>query len=239
MDDDAAYSRTQLLADAYRIAWPIMAGYVVLGLPCGLLAQQAGLNWVMVLLMSALYYSGVGQFMVSNMLLAGNPLVAIMASVSLVSTRQLLYASSLARWCANASAPLVALFAATVTDESYGVNVARFERGGYSVRQATCVNVLCQASWVAGSVAGNVVGAAVSFPTAIASFAMTSIFICLLCSQERNAENAVAVLAGAAGVIACKCAGASGAAVLVGALAGVGCALAYGAVRDAWKARRP
>ena len=76
-------------------------------------------------------------------------------------------------------------------------------------------------------------GNAVGVPLAIASFAMTSIFICLLVTQKPSAANLVAAATAALGVIACKAAGLSGPAILVGALAGVAAALAF-----SWAGRR-
>ncbi len=211
---------------ALRAALPIMGGYVVLGLPCGLLCQQAGLDWVQVLLMSALFYSGAGQYMIPNMWLAGNPALSIVLSVSLVNTRQTLYSAALARYCRDASHRLAFLFSATVTDESFGVNVARFDAGGWTCAHATLVNLFSQSSWAVSCAAGCIAGGLVSVPAALASFAMTSIFICLLCMQEVNAPAVATMLAAAAGVVACKCAGMPGPAILVGALFGLCCGIA-------------
>ena len=84
-------------------------------------------------LLSALFYSGAGQFMIPNMWLAGSPLASIIASVSLVNTRQMLYSAAFAPACKGVRKRLAFLFSATVTDESYGVNTARLEAGDWSV----------------------------------------------------------------------------------------------------------
>ena len=106
-----------------------MLGYVAIGVPCGILCASIGLDVVQVVMMSVLFYSGAGQFMIPNMWLAASPVASIVASVSLVNTRQMLYAASFAPRCAGVPKRLAFLFAATVTDESYGVNTARFEQG--------------------------------------------------------------------------------------------------------------
>lgn len=214
---------TGALRDAVKAAAPIIAGYIVLGLPCGLLSQQAGIDWLMCLFMSALFYSGAGQYMIPNMLLAGNPLASIILSVTLVNSRQMLYGASLSRYCEDASKRLSFLFGATVTDESFGVNLAAFMDGGWDVKRATLVNLCSQSSWTLAVVVGNLIGTVVSFPTAIASFAMTSIFICLLCMQKVNATNLIAVAGAVVGVATCKYVGLSGPAILVGALFGMAC----------------
>lgn len=209
-----------------------MAGYVVLGLPCGILCVKAGMDVWMVALMCALFYSGAGQYMIPNMWLAGNPLTAIIASVTLVNTRQMLYGASLSQFCGSVRKRLAFFFGATVTDESFGVNLARFINGSWSVQNSLIVNLLSQSTWLVANVAGAIIGSAISLPTALASFAMTSLFICLLCMQRVTVENLVAVIGAAGGVIVCKLAGLAGPAILIGALAGVGLALLFSIAKE-------
>ena len=216
-------------------ALPIMAGYVVLGLPCGILSATAGMSWWMVLVMSVVFYSGAGQYMIPNMWLAANPVASIIASVGLVNTRQMLYGTSLSQFCGAAGKRLSMLFGATVTDESFGVNYAKFLEGGWSVKDALAVNLYSQGTWTLACTVGCIVGSAIDVPSALASFAMTSLFICLLCSQPVTAQNGVVVLGAVAGVVACKFAGASGVAIFLGAVVGIACGMAF----DAARAGRP
>lgn len=198
-----------------------MLGYVAIGIPCGILEDSIGLDVVQVFLFSALFYSGAGQFMVPNMWLAASPIASIVASVSLVNTRQMLYAASFAPLCANERRGLSFLFAATVTDESFGVNMANFAAGNWSVARATYVNLFSLASWTLSNVLGVLIGSAIGVPLAVASFAMTSIFICLLVTQKLTCENVIAAVIAALGVYVCKLMGLSGPAILVGAVLGV------------------
>lgn len=210
-----------------------MLGYVAIGIPCGILSASIGLGPVHVLALSLLFYSGAGQFMIPNMWLAGAPVASIIASVSLVNTRQMLYAASLAPECEGARKRLSFLFAATVTDESFGVNTAKFKEGEWSVGRAALVNLFSQSSWTISNVVGVLVGNAVGVPLAIASFAMTSIFICLLCTQKITFENGVAVVVAMAGVYLCKLVGLSGPAILIGAVLGVVAAMLVSGMRRA------
>ena len=220
------FSREHILS-AFSAAVPIMLGYVAIGLPCGILADTIGLNPLQVAILCILLYSGAGQFMIPNMYLAGSGVVSITASVSLVNTRQMLYAASFAPECAHTPKWLAALFAASVTDESYGVNTARFAEGNWSVDRALMVNLFSQSSWTISNIVGCAVGAAVDIPVPIAAFAMTAIFICLLVTQKFTSANLVAVVVAMAGVYLCKALGLTGPAILVGAVAGVVAALAF------------
>lgn len=217
---------------AFKAAVPIMLGYLAIGLPCGILSASIGLNAFQVFLMCALFYSGAGQFMIPNMWLAGSPIASIIASVSFVNTRQMLYSAAFAPWCERASKRLSFLFSATVTDESFGVNLRQFESGDWSVRRALFVNLCSQSSWTAACVVGTLIGNAIGIPLAIAAFAMTSIFICLLVTQDIKPANVVAALSAAIGVFTCKLVGLSGPAIFIGAVVGVACAFIFARVRE-------
>ncbi|MBR3314202.1 MAG: AzlC family ABC transporter permease [Atopobiaceae bacterium] len=213
--------------DAVRAALPVMVGYVSIGLPCGIMEQQAGLGVLQTIMLSCLFYSGAGQFMISGMWMAGSPVSAIIASVSAVSARQVLYAASLSKYIDAVKKRLALLFALGVTDETFGVNVQRFESGPWTTSQALLVNLLCCASWTVANVAGVLLGSVVSIPTAVGAFAMTSIFVCLLFTQKKSVLNAVVACAAFAGVIVCKLVGLSNPAIVAGAAVGVVTGLAY------------
>lgn len=216
---------------AFSAAVPIMLGYVAIGIPCGILSVTIGLNPLQVFLLCVLFYSGAGQFMLPNMWLAGSSLLSIIASISFVNTRQMLYSAAFAPWCKGASKRLSFLFAATVTDESFGVNVNRFTQGDWSVTRATLVNLFSQSSWTVSCVVGAFFGNALGIPTVIAAFAMTSIFICLLVTQKIMLANVVAAVTAIIGVVVCKFVGLSGPAIFIGALFGVVCAFVFEQVR--------
>lgn len=225
--------KKSVISKSFKVAIPIMLAYVAIGIPCGILCASIGLTALQVFLLSALFYSGAGQFMIPNMWLAGAPIVSIIASVSLVNTRQMLYSASLAEFCDKVRKRLAFLFAATVTDESFGANINCFTTDDeWTVENATWVNLLSQSSWALSNVAGIFIGNAISIPLAIAAFAMTSIFICLASIQELSFENVVAIVCAIIGVIVCKIIGLAGAAILVGALFGIACAIVVGKVRS-------
>ena len=230
--------KKQHIKEAFHAAVPIMLGYVAIGIPCGILCDSIGLNVLQVFLLSALFYSGAGQFMLPNMYLAASPLASIVASISLVNTRQMLYSASFAPECQGVSKKLAFFFAATVTDESYGVSTAKFEEGEWSVDRALFVNLFSQSSWTVSNMVGVLLGNAIGIPLNIAAFAMTSIFICLLVTQKMTTPNLVAIVLAMLGVYLCKAVGLTGPAILVGAILGVVGAMIFATLRDRSLARK-
>lgn len=217
---------------ALPVALPIMLGYVAIGIPCGVMAAEVGVSPLMAFLVSATFYSGAGQFMMSSLALAGTPVLSMVASVALVSTRQLLYSAALSPYLTDAPKPLAGLFAATVTDESFGVNLDRLAGDPtWTPVRATIVNVSSMLSWAAANALGALVGPALALPTTIMSFAMTSIFICLLSGQRWTRPTIVVAAVSAIGVVVLKAVGAGSLAVLLGALVGIFAGMAFETVR--------
>ena len=217
------------LSAALRAALPVMLGYVTIGIPCGVMAAEVGLGPPAAFLLSSTFYSGAGQFMMAALALAGTPLASMIASVALVSTRQLLYSAALSPYLASAPRPLATLFAATVTDESFGVNLDRFAADeAWGPERATAVNLMSMLSWAFAIALGAAVGPALAIPTTVMSFAMTSIFVCLLVSRSWTFVTAAVVSVSVASVLLLKALGVGSVSVLVGALAGIAAGLACG-----------
>lgn len=217
-DPSASSSWGAAARDALAAALPIMLGYISIGLPCGVMENAVGISPVLAFAISATLYSGAGQFMYCNMWLAGTPLASIIASIAFVNTRQMLYSAAFAPYFAGVRKRVTALFSATVTDESFGVNMARYKAPEpWDARRATLVNLFSMFTWATANMVGCLVGTVVDVPVALASFAMTAIFICLLVLQEATPTNIVVALVAFVAVFALKCVGLGGPAILLGA----------------------
>ena len=224
-----------------KTVWPVMLTYVAIGAPCGMIMAQTGMEPWMVFALSSTFVTGCGQFMVCNLWLAGVPAPSIVASVAAISSRFALYSASIAPHLRGASKRQALAVAATLTEEAYGISLAKLVEGeDWGPRESFVLNAILIATWGASCTMGAVVGAVVDVPTAIAGFVCTSLFICLLFSQRLSRGNIVAAVLAAVSVAICKFLGwtkfAVPASVLVGVAAALVCdALAEG--RDARDAR--
>ena len=212
---------SQQIRQTLATAIPVMLGYVAIGIPCGIMSDSIGLEPWQTLVMSLTLYSGAGQFMMSNMWLSGSPLISIILSISLVNTRHILYSVSLAPYAKHVSKRLAFLYAAFVTDETYGVNISKFEQGGWTVGQATLLSIFSCLSWSISNFVGCFAGGLLGIPLSIASFAMTSIFICLLFTQKMSSTNIMAMVVAFVSVYFCKLFNLGGLAIIISALLGV------------------
>lgn len=174
-----------LLRRVIAAATPIALSYIPIGVACGVLGTKCGLDPGLAAVLSATIISGGAQFMISNMWLTGLPAATIVASVCAVSFRFALYSASLAPYLQRARKRTALAMAFTLIEEGYGVTLAKLADGDrdWTFRHALALNAITIATWVASVAAGAVLGAVVDVPTAIASFAMTALFIYLLWDQ--------------------------------------------------------
>ena len=199
-------------------AWPVMVSYVAVGLPCGVLAAKAGMGPLQNFVLALTFLSGGGQFMMSNLWLAGVPLGSIVASVAAVSTRFALYSASLAPYLERFGRRSALAISCCYTEEAYGITLNKLaSAASWTAQDALALNLCVQLTWAASCAAG----------------AMTSLFIYLLYAQPHTRPTAAAAAAAALTVAACKWAGAAGVAVPLAALVGVAAGLAAGALPHA------
>ncbi len=229
---DNTHTRSQQFSAVVALAAPVMLGYVAIGVPCGILEYQVGLTPAMCFILSASFYTGAGQFMLPNLLMAAVSPLSVIASITFVNMRQILYSASLAPFFKGTNALLSFFFSATVTDESYALNLMRFTSSDtkWSAYDALLLNLLCMSSWACSNVAGALLGSVLSMPVAIASFAMTSIFICLLLTQKHTKATIVTAVAAVAGTALCRLIGLSSLAIFLGASIGLVCGALLGEV---------
>ena len=210
------------------LAAPVMLAYVGIGVPCGVMEQAIGLTPFMVFVLSCTFYSGAGQFIIPKMWLAGSPLMSIALTTSFINTRQILYSTAFSPWVAGEGFWTTFAFGATVTDESFGVNMERYQADpSWNAKKALAVNVCCMLSWATSNAIGCALGPVIDVPTAVLSFAMTGIFICLAVTREMDMATMVVMAGTAVGVIVVKLLGLGSVAVLLGAVVGVLTGLAY------------
>ena len=212
----------RVLRDVLRIAWPVTLSYIAVGLPCGVLAAKAGMTPLMAAVISATFLTGGGQFMISNLWIAGTPMLSLLASVAAISTRFALYSASLAPYLKRFNKRQSLAITSCFTEEAYGITLSKLAEGpSWTAAHAITLNLALVVSWTIPVTLGAMIGAAVDIPTALASFAMTSLFIYLLYSQPHTRGNLCAAAAAVITVGACKAIGASGIAVPTAAVIGV------------------
>jgi 4-azaleucine resistance transporter AzlC len=198
MPESVHMGKKEVVLAGLAAAWPICLGFLPIGLSLGVLAQKGGLAPWQMAAMSLLVFAGGSQFIAIAMLGVGASAPAIVSTVFMVNLRHLLMSSALAVHFPGVSRRFLSLFAYGVTDESFAVNMTRFNQGGWDRRSALTLNHATNAIWVVSSVTGVYLGQLVPPGAAGVDFALTGMFICLLVFQLRAPIFTVTALIAAA-----------------------------------------
>ncbi len=179
-------------------AWPICLGYFPIGLSLGVLAQKGGLAPWQMAAMSILVFAGGSQFIAVAMIGAGASPLAIVSTTFMVNLRHLLMSSALSVHFPGVSRRFLSLFAYGLTDESFAVNMTRFNQGEWNRYSALTLNHAANTTWIVSTVAGVYLGQLVPPGAAGVDYALTGMFICLLVFQLRSAIVVTTALIAAA-----------------------------------------
>jgi 4-azaleucine resistance transporter AzlC len=168
-------------------AWPICIGYFPIGLALGVLAQQAGIPWWAVAMMSVLVFAGSAQFICVAMIAGGASIPAIIFTTFVVNLRHTLMSSALAVYLNGVGRGFLSLFSYGITDESFAVNMTRFRSGSWDRWSALATNQLANAFWIVATITGALLGQFVPAGAFGIDYALTGMFICLLVFQFQGA----------------------------------------------------
>ncbi|MEW5772537.1 MAG: AzlC family ABC transporter permease [Thermodesulfobacteriota bacterium] len=182
-----------VVRESVRLALPIVLGYVPVGFAFGVLAVKSGMSALNAGLMSVFVFAGSGQLIAVGLLAAGAPALSVVLTTFVVNLRHLLMSAALAPHLASWPRRLLALFCFQMTDETFALHLARFQRGERDLATTLGVNMTAQAAWVAGSVLGALSGSLIGDVRPLGlDFALPAMFIALLCGQLKGRPHLAA-----------------------------------------------
>lgn len=197
------------LAAAFSVTVPVLMGYLAIGMAFGLMLQSIGYGVGWALLMSLVIYAGSGQYLGVSLLAAGASLTQTAFLTLMVNFRHLVYGlSMLEKFRGMGARKFYMIF--SLTDETYALlSSAKAPEGVDEHDFFFAVALLDHSYWIAGSIIGAVLGAALGFDTTGVDFAMTALFLVIAVGQWRAAGSHLpALLGGAATLISLLLAGA-------------------------------
>jgi 4-azaleucine resistance transporter AzlC len=175
---------------AFAATIPVMAGYLILGFGFGIIIKANGFPIALAAAMSTFIYAGSMQYAAIGLLTGGASLVTTALTTLMVNIRHLFYGiSMLEQYEPTGKAKPYLIFA--LTDETYSLvctDLARIPEADRS-RYALAVSLLNHLYWIAGSVAGAVAGALVSFNSQGIDFALTALFLTVFTEQWLSAKS--------------------------------------------------
>ncbi len=226
------------LAASRRRLWAESAGIAIssggFGLVYGLAARHAGLSPAEAIAMSVFVFAGASQFAAVGLVTGGLAWPGIVLLTALLNARHLLYSAALAPWLRSRSRRRRAAMAYVLTDESFALSIAHFQRLGYTDERGYWIGALAS-TWIPwnvmtalGAVLGGQIadprrfGLDVVFPAAMAGLAIGLVI---------GHRELVAAVSGAAIAVALGLVVGTAAGVVAGGLLGPLAGIAAGRLR--------
>lgn len=197
--------RQELLAGVRGVA-PLLVGAIPFGLIYGVLAVRAGLPTNMAQSMSFIVFAGSAQFITTQLLAEGAPLLVIILTAAIVNLRHLLYSASIAPYVQHLHRGWQALLAYLLTDEAYIVAITRYMAPAATARYAHWyflgVGGALWICWQGSTAVGVFLGAQIPAAWSL-DFTLPLTFIALVVPALKDrATSAAALVAGSVVLVA-------------------------------------
>ncbi len=165
-----------------RLFLPIAVSIAAYGLVWGVLAGQAGLSVLEVLLMSSLVFAGASQFVALDMWTPGSlPILSIIIATAVINLRMLLMTATLRP--VTVGVPWWRALPAMhfVGDENWALTMREVAAGRGSLAFLLGTGITSTLAWTISTLIGRLAGAAIADPAAYGlDFAFTATFLALL-----------------------------------------------------------
>ena len=180
---------------------PIILGYWVLGMACGMLGEKAGLNPFHMFIMSVLAFAGSSQFIGIAMMLQSASYISIALTILMVNLRYSLFTSTLAPLVARKSGLYTTLFSYGTTDETFALNLSSFqdEEEHWTHEEALGLDLLSMVVWAIANAFGCYASRLVHLDLSLVSYILTAMFLGIWSNYLKNRTMIITGLA--AGVL--------------------------------------
>ena len=179
----------EIVKEAIKLSFPVMIGYVFLGMAFGILCEQQGYSALWAFFMSYFVYAGSMQFVMLTFFHSGFHLLEAAIVTLTVNARQLFYGLSfLDVFSRMGKKKWYMIF--SLTDETYSLLCAiPDQKAEHGKKLMFFISLFDQCYWVIGSVIGAVLGSLLNFDTTGIDFAMTALFTVIFVEQWLHTVN--------------------------------------------------
>ena len=201
-EEPVGFDVTGAAAGARR-ALPIALSVCAYGLVFGVLAQQAQLSLLEVLLMSGFVFAGSAQLIVLSLWSMPLPIATILLTTLIVNLRNLLLGAAISPWFLRISPLKAYLTLFFMTDENWALTMGEFAKGRRNAAFLLGSGLVLYVAWVGSTVVGRTLGDVAHDPARFGlDFAFTAVFLALLVGLWKGKSDLLAWVVAAAVAVA-------------------------------------
>lgn len=193
MNDQVTFTRQGLVQGAVKML-PIALVDVPFAIVMGVLARQAGMSMLEVVLMSVLVFAGASQVIAVGLWATPVPVFTLVLTTLIVNLRHLMMGAALRPWFSKLGPLKTYTSAHFITDESWALAIREFKNGGRDAAFLMGSGLTLFVLWVSGTAAGHLLGAGISSQDLVAwglDFVVTAVFVGLAVSLWRGKSDLV------------------------------------------------
>ena len=146
------------------LAQPLAPGALLYGMVFGVLASERGFSLMQALLMSLFVYSGTAQLAVIQGWSQTQALLPVVVTVLVINARYVLYGAAIQPWLAGASRPQAFVSLFTLGDSNWALAMREYHAGYRDSGFVLGSGIAMALPWLAGTVAGQLLGRSVPNP---------------------------------------------------------------------------
>ncbi len=189
-----------------RRAIPIALSVCAYGLVFGVLAQQARLSLLEVLLMSGLVFAGSAQLIVLSLWAMPLPIAAILLTTLIVNLRNLLLGAAISPWFSRISSLKAYTSIFFLADENWALTMGEFAQGKRNAAFLLGSGLVLYVAWVGSTVVGRTLGDVVHDPARFGlDFVFTAVFLSLLVGLWKGKADLLPWVVAAIVAVAAAC----------------------------------
>ena len=181
---------------AFTATIPVLCGYLFIGFAFGVMLRDIGFGSIWSFFCSLSIYAGSGQYLLVSLLAAKASLVTVAVMTLLLNCRHIFYGLSfLETFHEMGRRKWYMIF--SLTDETYSVVCSGGVPEGVDRKKYYFwVSLLNQLYWIAGGVAGALLGSVLPFDTTGIDFSMTALFLVVMTEQWKASRDHTPALVG-------------------------------------------
>jgi len=178
-------------------SYPIVLGYLPIGIAFGVLASSTGISPLGVLFISLILFAGGAQFVVVSLLASFISGISIIATVFVINFRHFLMSSAYSKYFRKEKSITLLILSFFVTDESFavGINKAKYENKEFNSKYLLGVEITGYFAWALfttiGAILANYIG---DFEAFGLDFALPAMFIGLLALLIKTKKELLACI---------------------------------------------